>query len=44
MDFWILVTNFVTPCETHGYGLLSYNVLILCAWNFGILSELCLRK
>jgi hypothetical protein len=33
-------------CHTykiHGYGLLSYNMLILYVWNFGILNELCLR-
>jgi hypothetical protein len=44
MDFWILATNFVTPCKTHGYGLLFYNVLILCVWNFGILNELCFKN
>jgi hypothetical protein len=36
--------KFYHPCKTHGYGLLSYNVLILCVWNFGILYELCLKK
>jgi hypothetical protein len=30
MDFWILMTNFVAPYKTLGYGLLSYNVLVLC--------------
>jgi hypothetical protein len=43
MDFWILTTNYITPCKTHGYGLLSYNVLVLSVWNFGILNELCLK-
>jgi hypothetical protein len=30
--------------KTHGYGLLSYNVLILCVWNFGIFDESSLRN
>jgi hypothetical protein len=42
MDFWILVTNFVTTCITHGYGYLFYNALVLCVWNFEISDELCL--
>jgi hypothetical protein len=25
--------------KTHGYGLLFYNVLVLCVWNFEILDE-----
>jgi hypothetical protein len=44
MEFWILATNFVTPHKTHKYGLLSYNVLVLCVWNFGILDELCFKN
>jgi hypothetical protein len=44
MNFWVLATNYVIPCKTHGYGLLSYNVLILYVWHFGILDELCLRN
>jgi hypothetical protein len=39
--------NFAYIChiyKIHGYGLLSYNVLILCVWNFGILDESCLRN
>jgi hypothetical protein len=30
-------------CKTHGYGLLFYNVLILCGWNFGILNNYVLK-
>jgi hypothetical protein len=41
MDFWNFPTLFVTA---HGYGLLSYNVLVLCVWNFEILDETCLRN
>jgi len=44
MDFWILVSNFVMPYKTHGYEFLSYDVLVLCVWNFGILDELCLKN
>ncbi len=44
MDFWNLPTLFITLIKTHGYGLLSYNVLVLCVWNFGILDELYLRN
>jgi hypothetical protein len=43
MEFWILAINYVMPCKTHEYGLLSYNVLVLCVWNFEILDELCLK-
>ncbi len=35
-----------TFCHTykiHGYGLLSYNVLVLCVWNSGILDKSCLK-
>jgi hypothetical protein len=35
---------FCHTCKTHGYGLLSCNVLVLCVWNFGILDESCLRN
>ncbi len=42
MDFWILPI-FCHTCKTHGYGFLSYNVLVLYVSNFGILDELCLR-
>jgi hypothetical protein len=44
MDFWILPTFFYQTCKTYGYELLSYNVLVLYVWNFGILDELCLRN
>jgi hypothetical protein len=44
MDFWILTTNFVTPCKIHGYGFSFYNVLVLCVWNFGMLDELYLKN
>jgi len=43
MDFWILPT-FCHTCKIHGYGLLVYNVLVLCVWNFGIFDELCFKK
>jgi hypothetical protein len=33
------VHTFCHTGKTHGYGLLSYNVLILCGWNFGILKN-----
>ncbi len=29
--------------KTPGYERLSYNVLVLYVWNFGILDELCLK-
>jgi hypothetical protein len=42
MNFWILMTNFhATPCKTHGYGPLFYNVFVLCVWKIGILNQLC---
>jgi hypothetical protein len=44
MDFWILLTFFCHTCKTQGYGLLIYNLLILCVWNFGTLDELCLKN
>jgi hypothetical protein len=34
MDFWVLATSFVMFYKTHGYGLLSYNKLILYVWKF----------
>jgi hypothetical protein len=40
----MLVTIFVTPCKTHEYGFLSYVVLVVCVWNFGILDKLCLKN
>jgi hypothetical protein len=36
--------TFCHTCKTHGYGLLFYNVLLLCVWNFGILNESCLKN
>jgi hypothetical protein len=36
--------TFCHTCKTHGYGFLSYNVLILCVWNFDILDELCFKN
>jgi hypothetical protein len=30
---------FCHTCKIHGYGLLSYNVLISCGWSFGILKN-----
>ncbi len=30
--------------HTQGYGILFYNVLVLCVWNSEILDELCLRN
>jgi hypothetical protein len=44
MDFWILMTNSITPYKIHGYGLLSYNEIVSCVWNFEILNELCLKN
>jgi hypothetical protein len=35
---------FCHTCKTHGYGLLFYNVLILCVGNYETLDELCLRN
>jgi hypothetical protein len=35
---------FCHTCKTHGYGVLFYNVLVLCVWNFGILDESCLKN
>jgi hypothetical protein len=31
----MFATNFVKPYKTHGYGLLSYNVLVLCVEILG---------
>jgi len=44
MDFWILHMLFVTLAKLIDMDFLSYNVLVLCVWNFGILDELCLKN
>jgi len=38
------VHTFCHTYKTHRYGLLSYNVLVLCVWKFGILNESCLKN
>jgi len=35
--------TFCHTCKTHGYGLLFYNALILCGWNFGTLNNYVLK-
>jgi hypothetical protein len=30
--------------KIHEYELFSYNVLVLCAWNFGILKWIMFKK
>jgi hypothetical protein len=42
--FFYCAHIFCHTCNTHGYGLLFYNVLVLCVWKFGILDELYLRN
>jgi hypothetical protein len=35
---------FCHTCKIHGYGFLSYNVLVLCVWKLEIFDELCSRN
>jgi len=45
MKIWILANNFCqTKYKIHEYWFLSYNVIILCNGNFGILHDWCLQN
>jgi hypothetical protein len=42
MDYWIMITDSLTPYKTHEHGFLSYNVINprpIHSWGFKILKK-----